>query len=305
MRIGTRGSPLALAQARDVAARLVAADPSAPEPEIVPITTQGDVILDRPLSEVGGKGLFTKEVDAALLAGAVDVAVHSMKDAATTLPDGVALGAVLPREDVRDAFLCPSAESLDALPEGALVGTASLRRQAQIRWRRPDLRVKIFRGNVQTRLKKLESGDADATMLALAGLNRLGMAHLAQSVMTEDVMLPACAQGAVGVTARDGDAAALERLAALDCAETRWRITAERAFLKVLDGSCRTPIAGLLRRGEDGGAWFQGEILMPDGSARWAEERRGPAGDAEALAVDAARALADAADPRAWGDARA
>ena len=288
MIIGTRGSPLALAQAEEVAERLLAS--GGPQTEIQVIKTQGDQIQDRPLSEVGGKGLFTKEIDAALLDGRIDLAVHSMKDAATQLPDGVALAAVLPREDVRDALLAPQATDLDSLPSGALVGTASLRRQAQVRWRRPDLRVEIIRGNVQTRLRKLEAGVADATFLAVAGLNRLRLTDLATWIAPVDQMLPACAQGAIGVTIRADDAAAAAALAPLNHLDSATRIAAERAFLAGLDGDCRTPIAGLAVI-EDGELWLRGELLTPDGSQRWATERRGAPSDADALGRDAAAEL--------------
>ncbi|HIJ38893.1 MAG TPA: hydroxymethylbilane synthase, partial [Rhodospirillaceae bacterium] len=248
LRIGTRGSPLALAQAHEVQARLMAAHPDLAHPgaiSIVVIKTTGDMVLDRTLAELGGKGLFTKEIDEAQLAGTIDLAVHSMKDVPTVLPDGLCLPCILEREDTRDAFLSLKAVGLSDLPPGAVVGTASLRRGAQILYRRPDLRVEPLRGNVQTRLRKLEEGVVDATLLAMAGLRRLGLADRVASALSTEDMLPAVAQGAIGITCRSEDHAALARLAPLDHAESHIRVLAERAFLGVLDGSCRTPIAGL------------------------------------------------------------
>lgn len=304
-RIGTRGSPLALAQARETAARLAAAHGLQPEQaaarfRIEVIETRGDQVQDRALSALGGKGLFTREIDEAQVSGRVDLAVHSMKDVPTMLAEGLAIAAILPREDVRDAFISAKAATIDDLPEGALVGTASLRRQAQLLWRRPDLRVAIFRGNVQTRLRKLEEGQADATFLALAGLNRLGMADVARSVIDLDEMLPAVAQGAVGVSIRDGDAEAAALLAPLNCAETALRVAAERAYLKRLDGNCRTPLAGLAELEPGGALRFRGEILKPDGSERFAAERTAPAPDAaaaEAIGDGIAQALLETAGP--------
>lgn len=289
-RIGTRGSPLALAQARETAQRLAEAHGLNPEQAaerfpIEVIETRGDQVQDRALSALGGKGLFTKEIDEAQLSGRVDLAVHSMKDVPTLLPEGLTIAAILPREDVRDAFISPGAATIEDLPEGALVGTASLRRQAQLLWRRPDLRVTMFRGNVQTRLRKLSEGQADATFLALAGLNRLGMAEVARSVISTDDMLPAVAQGAVGVSLRVDDAEAAALLAPLNCAETALRLAAERAFLKRLDGSCRTPLAGLAELEPNGAMRFRGEILKTDGSERFAAERTAPAPDQAAAAA--------------------
>ena len=293
LRIGTRGSPLALAQAKETQAWLASAHDLDPDSlEIVVIRTTGDVVLDRPLGEIGGKGLFTKEIDAALLNGDIDLAVHSMKDVPTILPDGIEIGAVLPREDVRDAFISEQAETLADLPAGALVGTASLRRQAQVLWRRPELRVAVFRGNVQTRLKKLADGEADATFLALAGLRRLGASEVARSIMPAEEMLPAPAQGAIGIAVRAADAAMRERLAPLHHAETAARLQAERAFLRKLDGSCRTPLAGLAELSEDGAeVSFRGEILKPDGSERHAAAAVGPVSEAAALGTGVAEEL--------------
>ncbi len=299
VRIGTRGSPLALAQAHETRDRLIAAHPALAADgaiEIVVIKTTGDMVLDRTLAEIGGKGLFTKEIDEAMLDGRIDIAVHSMKDVATVLPDGIVLPCILPREDPRDAFLCLKAESIGALPAGSVIGTASLRRGAQILYRRPDLKVVPLRGNVQTRLKRLEEGAIDATLLALAGLRRLGLAERATAVLPEDEFLPAVAQGAIGITCRDGDEAAHDVLAPLNHQESHIRVIAERAFLRVLDGSCRTPIAALARL--DGDALsFQGLILRPDGSEGFETVRSGAAVDAEAMGRDAGDELLRQAGP--------
>ena len=245
LKIGTRGSPLALAQAEDVRARLVAAhhDLSADAIEIIVIKTSGDRILDRHLMNAGGKGLFTKEIEEALLAGSIDCAVHSSKDMPTALPDGLELSAFLEREDPRDAFISPRFSHFLDLPTGAVVGTASLRRRAQALRLRPDLKIVTFRGNVQTRLRKLEEGEADATFLAIAGLNRLSMAATAAEKLSLEDFLPAPAQGAVTVETRIDDEQTASRLLPLHHADTALAVTAERALLAALDGSCRTPIA--------------------------------------------------------------
>lgn len=292
IRIGTRGSPLALAQAHEVQARLMAAHHRTERDfEIVIIKTTGDRILDRPLAEVGGKGLFTKEIEEALLAHEIDLAVHSMKDMQTELPDGLAIGAVLEREDVRDAFISLKYSSLAEMPAGTAVGTSSLRRQAQVKRLRPDLEVVGFRGNVQTRLKKLEEGIAGATFLAVAGLNRLGLAdRMTQAVPTSE-MLPAVAQAAIGIEIRAGDEKTAALLAPLHHAATSTCVAAERAYLRRLEGSCRTPIGGLARIGEDGRLLFKGEILTPDGVTSYATERVGLIADAEAIGEAAAQEL--------------
>jgi len=245
LKIGTRGSPLALAQTELVIALLKQAHPGL-SAEIVKIITSGDRIQDRALSEAGGKGLFTKEIEDALLAGTIDCAVHSMKDMPTTLPDGLVISCLLPREDPRDAFFSLKANTLDELPTGAVVGTSSLRRQAIVLARRPDLKVVVFRGNVGTRLKKLEEGVVDATLLAVAGLKRLGQGDLVKNILEPDIMLPAVAQGAVGIEVRDNDTNTKEILSAIHCRVTELRVTAERAFLEVMDGSCKTPLAALM-----------------------------------------------------------
>lgn len=290
LRIGTRGSPLALAQAYEARDRLLAAHPDLTV-EIVEIKTTGDRIQDRPLSEIGGKGLFSKELDAAQLENRVDIGVHSMKDLETQIPDGIALGAFLPREDVRDALICPTASRLADLPEGSVVGTSSLRRQAQILAMRPDLTVIPFRGNVQTRLRKLAAGEADATMLAMAGLNRLNMEDIAATALEPEELLPAVAQGAIGITTRADADDILALLASLNDPETAWRVTAERAFLAELDGSCRTPIGGLAEPKGDQ-VRFRGVVARPDGSGMMAVERSGPIGDAVAIATEAGQFLA-------------
>jgi hydroxymethylbilane synthase len=297
LRIGTRGSPLALWQARDVRDRLVMAhgwEPDAVAIEVIKTTV--DRIQDRPLSEVGGKGLFTKEIEDALLAGHIDLAVHSMKDVATVLPDGLAILCVLPREDPRDAFVSFKARSLAELPAGSLVGTASLRRQAQVLRLRPDLQVSTLRGNVDTRLRKLAEGAADATLLALAGLNRLGLQTRATAIIPTDVMLPAIAQGAIGIEARNWDGATAKLLEPLNDVPTAHCIAAERAFLARLDGSCRTPIAGLATLGA-GGLDFRGMILSTDGKAAHETRKIGAADDGERLGRDAADELLAVAGP--------
>jgi hydroxymethylbilane synthase len=291
LRIGSRGSPLALAQAREVRTRLAAACEVAPARiDIRVIRTSGDMIQDRPLAEAGGKGLFTKEIEEALLAGEVDLAVHSSKDMPTMLPDGLVLSAFLPREDVRDAFISRKAKTLRELPQGAVLGTASLRRQAMAKRLRSDLKVVPLRGNVETRLRKLDAGEVDATLLALAGLKRLGLAETATAVLEVDEFLPAVGQGAIGIETRADDAATLALVAAINDADTAAALAAERAFLAVLDGSCRTPIAGHATVDGDG-LRFHGMILRPDGSEAYEAERTGRRTDAAALGADAGREL--------------
>ncbi len=290
LRIGTRGSPLALAQAKEVRTRLMAAHGLTESAiEIRIIKTTGDRIQDRPLAEVGGKGLFTKEIEEALLAYEIDLAVHSMKDMPTVLPDGLSIAAILPREDVRDAFISLKYPTLAELPAGAVVGTSSLRRQAQVMALRRDLAVVPFRGNVETRLKKLAESVADATYLAAAGLNRLGLSDRVTRLVDTAEMLPAVAQGAIGIEIRTEDGPTRRSVAALDHQESAICVAAERAFLGRLEGSCRTPIAGLARL--DGAEIvLVGEVLTPDGRQRHTAERRGRAASAlslgEALADD-------------------
>jgi len=301
LRIGTRGSPLALWQAREVRARL--ADAHGVEPQAIAIEvirTTGDIIQDRPLSEVGGKGLFTKEIEQALCDNTIDLAVHSSKDMPTALPDGLRLAACLPREDVRDAFISRKSTSLAGLPHGAVIGTASLRRQAMIKRLRPDISVVTFRGNVDTRLKKLDDGVVDATLLALAGLKRLGREAAVTAVLEVDAFLPAVGQGAIGIEVREDDTRTLDLLAAINHPETLTALRTERAFLAVLDGSCRTPIAGHARI-EAEAVVFRGLILRPDGSEAHETTRTGGILEAAKLGADAAHELKGRAAPDFFG----
>ena len=297
IKIGTRGSPLALAQAREVQRRLSALHGvGVADLPIVEIRTSGDIIQDRPLSEVGGKGLFTKEIEQALFANDIDVAVHSMKDLETAMPDGLVLAAVLEREDVRDAFISRQYNGLTEMPAGSRVGTSSLRRRAQLKSLRPDLEVVEFRGNVQTRLRKLDDRVADATFLACAGLKRLGLDELASAPIAITDMLPAVAQGALALQIRAGDAHTHGLLAPLNHEPTAVCTAVERAFLARLDGSCRTPIAGLatLERDE---ITFLGQILRPDGSESLTVDRTAAAASAIEMAVAAADQLLQQAGP--------
>ncbi len=297
VRLGTRGSPLALAQAHEVKGRLEAAfGPDAPPIEIVVIRTSGDRIQDRPLSEVGGKGLFTKEIEEALLDGSIDFAVHSSKDMPTVLPDGLVLDHFLPREDVRDVFVSRRHASLTALPSGAVVGTASLRRQALVKRLRPDLEVITYRGNVQTRLRKLDEGEADATLLALAGLKRLGMTEVATEILGLDDFPPAVGQGAIGLESRAGDTRIGDLLAAIHHEATAVALVTERAMLNALDGSCRTPIAGHATV-EGGRVHLAGLILTPDGTRVHAAEGSAAIGDGAALGEEVGARLKAAGGP--------
>lgn len=299
LRIGTRGSPLALAQAHEVRDRLAAAHPDLAAEgavTIVIIKTSGDKILDRPLAEVGGKGLFTKEIEDALLAEEIDIAVHSMKDVPTWFPDGLMIDCILPREDPRDAFFSEKAASLADLPAGAKVGTSSLRRQALVLLRRPDVEIVSLRGNVQTRMGKLAAGEVDATLLAMAGLRRLGLAQHARGVLEPEDMLPAVAQGAIGIERRSKDDATAARLAALNDDASALRVTAERAVLARLDGSCRTPIAALAEiQGDE--LWLRALLAKPDGSEAVRGERRGSLSDAFRLGDDLGEELKAQAGP--------
>ena len=283
LKIGTRGSPLALYQAHETRRRLITAHGLAEdEIEIIVITTTGDLVRDRPLAEIGGKGLFTKEIEEALFDGSIQLAVHSMKDMPARLPDGLIMAALLPREDPRDAFLSPVAAHIDALAEGATVGSSSVRRAAQLKRLRPDLHVIPFRGNVETRLRKLADGVAQATFLACAGLNRLGLAHKITSIIPVEVMLPAVAQGCIGIEIREDNAAMRQLLAPLDHQETATAIACERAFLAALDGSCRTPLAGLATL-VDGQVRFRGQALTLDGAHCFETQRHGAPADAERM----------------------
>ena len=289
--IGTRGSPLALAQSKHVRDCLAAVHALAADGiELEVIRTSGDMIRDRPLAEAGGKGLFTKEIEEALIAGAIDLAVHSAKDMPTMLPPGLVIAAVLPREDARDVFISRKAKTLAQLPRGATVGTASLRRQALVKRLRDDLAVVPLRGNVETRLRKLAAGEVDAIVLALAGLKRLGLAGAATTVIPVDDFLPAVGQGIIAIEARGDDERALALLAAVNHADTAAALTAERAFLAVLEGSCRTPIAGHATVAA-GRLRFHGLIAKPDGSDVLETQRQGAVGDAVRLGAEAAREL--------------
>ena len=301
LRLGTRGSALALAQTAEVRRRLIDAHPELGGDgaiETVVIKTTGDRIQDRTLADVGGKGLFTKEIEEALLERRIDAAVHSMKDVPTWLPEGLAIAAILPREDPRDALFTAHGPNLAALPAGAVVGTASLRRQAQVLLARPDLKVVPLRGNVGTRLRKLDDGQVDATLLAVAGLRRLNMGDRITAVLTPEEMLPSVAQGALGIEVREGDASTRDYIEALDDPDSERRVAAERACLATLDGSCRTPIAALAEW-EDGGAALRLRALvcMPDGSRAHRAERRGPPAQAAHLGRDAGEELRGAAGP--------
>jgi hydroxymethylbilane synthase len=291
LRIGTRGSPLALAQARLVRAAIAAAH-GLPIDTIAleVIRTTGDQVRDRPLAEVGGKGLFTKEIEEALIAGTVDLAVHSAKDMPTVLPAGLTIAATLAREDARDAFISRKSRTIGDLPRGARLGTASLRRQALVKRLRPDLAVVPLRGNVETRLHKLDAGEVDATLLALAGLKRLGLAEAATAVLDIDTFPPAVGQGIIAIEARADDARTRAMLAAINHADSAIALMAERAFLAVLDGSCRTPIAGHATV-SGGRVAFRGLIAKPDGSEVHECTRAGAVADAVALGSDAGREL--------------
>jgi hydroxymethylbilane synthase len=293
IRIGTRGSPLALAQAREVRARLIAAHPGLAGPgavEIAVISTSGDRNVDRSLAAIGGKGLFTKEIEEALAAGGIDLAVHSMKDVPTVLPPGLVIDCLLPREDPRDALFSAAGGDLAALPPGAIVGTSSLRRQALLLYARPDLRIVPFRGNVETRLAKLAAGTVDATLLAVAGLRRLGKAHLVTTILDPATMLPAAAQGAIGIERRLDDERMRELLAPLNDPATKSQVAAERALLAELDGSCRTPI-GALATLDGASLHLAALVIEPDGTGRHAVEITGAPADAERIGREAGKRL--------------
>ena len=291
LRIGTRGSPLALAQTHMTSALLAKAHGVAEEHFAIQIIrTTGDQIQDRPLSEAGGKGLFTKELDSALIEGAIDLAVHSSKDLPTHLPSDIVIAGYLPREDARDAWIGRGGATLQSLSAGAVVGTASLRRAAQVKRLRPDLTTTLLRGNVETRLRKVESGEIDGTLLALAGLKRLGLADRVTTLLSLEEFPPAAGQGASGITVRAGDAATRAALAPILDEATAFALAAERAFLTALDGSCRTPIAGHARV-EGGDLAFYGEVLRADGSEVYVTRRRGRAIDAALIGADAGKEI--------------
>jgi len=295
LKIGTRGSPLALAQAHETRARLMVAH-DLPEAafEICVIKTTGDdrtlIDADIALKTIGNKGLFTKEIEEAMIAGRIDIAVHSTKDMPVEQPEGLVLDVFLPREDVRDAFVSLKYSAIEDLPDGAIVGTSSLRRRAQLQVKRPDLNLVEFRGNVQTRLKKLADGVADATFLAIAGLNRMDMDQVPAHAIDPEVMLPAIAQGTIGIEYRIDDARAKAMLAPIHHVETGQRLAAERTFLAALDGSCETPIGGLALL-EDEQLWLRGEILSPDGKIVFTGERRGPVSEGVAMGHELAQEL--------------
>jgi hydroxymethylbilane synthase len=289
IRIGTRKSALAMAQAQQVADALAEAWPEL-QTEIIPMMTSGDAFVDRPLSDIGGKGLFTKELEEALLDKRIDIAVHSMKDMPTVLPDGLTIGCMLEREDPRDMLLGEGIRTLNDLPDGATFGTSSLRRGAQVLMHRPDIRIVPFRGNVQTRLAKLKSGEVQATMLAMAGLNRLNIWDVPGHALPVDEFIPAVAQGAIGVECRENDADTLETLSPLADITTETAVQCERGFLQALDGSCRTPIAGYATV-EGDQLHFRGIVIRPNGKAHHAIEKRGKAQDAETLGIAAGEEL--------------
>ncbi len=295
LRIGTRGSPLALAQAYETRRRLIENFPELEEDgaiEICVMKTQGDMILDKSLMELGGKGLFTKELDTALLGNEVDICVHSMKDVPTWLPEGTVLPCNLPREETNDAFITANGEikKIADLPDNSVIGTASLRRQAQILAQNPTLKCVNFRGNVQTRLRKLDDGVVDATLLAIAGLKRMEMQDCATAVLDWDEMLPAVAQGAIGIQCRSDDERSLKYINALNHMDTHVCVNCERAFLEALDGNCKTPIAGQARI-VDGQILFRGLIAMPDGSLKYETEKSGAIEDAVKIGREAGEEL--------------
>jgi len=301
LRIGSRGSPLALAQAEELRRRLAKAHPALGKKGAVAvdvIKTTGDKVQDRKLMEIGGKGLFTKEIEEALLAGTIDCAIHSAKDLETWLPEGLIIGCVLPREDPRDVLFAKKAKSIAQLPKGAVVGTSSLRRQAQLLARRPDLKVVSIRGNVETRLKKLAAGEVDATLLALAGLRRLGLEEKAKVILSPEEMLPAVAQGALAVETHVDNAEIRAVLAPLNDAASERRVMAERACLAELDGSCHTPIAALAEPKADGATLrLRALIALPDGSKVHDCDWLGSSDDPTALGKAVGAALKGAADP--------
>ncbi len=303
IRIGTRGSPLARVQADEVRRRLIAANPDlggAGGVEIVVIRTSGDRFVDRPLAEIGGKGLFTKEIDDALLENRIDLAVHSMKDVPTWLPDGLVIDCMLAREDPRDALIgrgSGGSGGLASLAPGAVVGTSSLRRAAQLLWRRPDLTITPLRGNVGTRMEKVRSGVVDATLLAHAGLRRLGQANAATAVLEPSQILPAIAQGAIGIECRARDHQLRDLLAQLNDPATATCVATERAFLARLDGSCRTPIAGLAVVDGSGGLNLRGLIAAPDGRVVHEDTSHGRSADATLIGTALAEHLLDRAGP--------
>ncbi len=301
LRIGTRGSLLALAQANEVKRTLEFAHPFFLEEgkiDIVKIKTTGDLNQDKALHELGGKGMFSKEIDLAMLNGDIDMAVHSLKDVETTLCEGTLLAAVLKREDPRDALLSQCVSSLSDLPKGSIVGTSSLRRQAQILNLYPYLKCTLFRGNIQTRIKKLKNNEVDATFLALAGLNRLGMAQHATEIFEPDTILPAVSQGTIGVTCRVNDLNVINILSLINHKKTMIRVKCERSMLASLDGTCKTPIGGLAVVQDDGYLFLRGMIAHEDGSEVFKTSHKGHVDDAEQIGFDVGCELRKLAGPK-------
>ncbi|MGP8027093.1 MAG: hydroxymethylbilane synthase [Acidocella sp.] len=299
LRVGTRGSPLALIQARDFIARMQAAWPEHRfEEQVIHTTGDATQAAGTRLADIGGKGLFAKEIHESLAEGRIDFAVHSLKDLETTLPPGIALACTLKREDARDVLILPPgvapkdpADPYGALPQGAHVGSASVRRQAQLKYARPDLNFSLLRGNVGTRLGKVESGELDATLLAYAGLRRLGLTEKASVVLSPEQMVPSACQGIVGITVREADTELLSLLSGIEDPEAKAVSTAERALLNALDGSCRTPIGGYARLLEDGNLHLTGLVARADGTFLLKRTATGAAADAEALGRELGREL--------------
>ncbi|MEE2955262.1 MAG: hydroxymethylbilane synthase [Pseudomonadota bacterium] len=292
-RIATRSSPLALAQANEVKDALTSVDPTLvaeKKIEIKTFKTSGDLIQIGSLAEAGGKGLFTKEVEAALLKGEAEIAVHSMKDMPSYLPDGLVIGAFLKRQDPRDALISRAEKNLSSLRPGSIVGTASLRRKAILLRKRPDVRTVSLRGNVETRLKKVKEGVVDATFLAIAGLKRLGMVDHVSNILEPEEMLPAVCQGVIGIECRKNDLKTLSLIRAIDDLNTRYQTQAERAFLKELDGSCQTPIAGLATLKNEK-IFMRAMILKPDGSECHQSEGEGSVGEASDIGIAVAQEI--------------
>jgi len=291
IRIGTRRSELAVAQANEIKNRLLGAFPELTQTqiELVKLQTTGDAIQDRHLAEIGGKGLFTKEIEEALFEGTIDMAVHSMKDIPDTLPDGLIIDCIVEREDASDAFISNTAKNIRDLPKGAVVGTSSVRRQSQILKIRPDLKIVPIRGNVQTRLKKLDRGDVDATLLAVAGLKRLNINERITDAIPAEDMLPAVAQGAIGVECLADNKHMIQVLEKINHGPSKTCVTAERAFLITLGGSCATPIAGLAELDKNGNLHFRGLVASTDGKEIYFTERTGKAEDAEEMGKDAGK----------------
>lgn len=299
--IATRQSQLAIRQAEMVRDALLAADPQlAPEQvRLLPMSTAGDRDQTSTPAQWGLKGLFTKEIEDALLDGRADLAVHSMKDMPSRLPDGLEIAALLPREDPRDALLSPHFLTLDALPEGARVGCSSVRRTALLKQKRPDLHVVAFRGNVNTRLAKLASGEVDATMLAVAGLKRLGLAHHITQILEPEMMLPAVAQGVIGIECRREDAAMFERLEKIHDLPTHYAISAERAMMNILDGSCQTPLCGYATI-RDHRLHLRGMVIHPTEYTSWSQEIYGDLRDGEKMGASLANQLLEQSGWRQW-----